>query len=113
MAVARPRLVFHPEIADDLEAIAAYYRELDRSLPARFRIRVREQLDHLAEFQDSGALPFDDFRRVIVKRFPYMIVYRVVRDRVLVLAIISFRRDPNWIRYLASSRSGDQKAKPV
>jgi plasmid stabilization system protein ParE len=107
VAVARSRLVFHPEIVDDLGAIAAYYRELDRSLPARFRSRFREQLDRLTEFPDSGALLFGDFRRVVIKRFPYLLVYRIVSDRVFVLAIISFRRDPNWTRNLVSSRSTD------
>lgn len=107
MAVAKPLLVFHPGILDDLGAIVAYYRELDKSLPARFRSRFREQLRRLIEFPGSGALLFDDVRRVVIKRFPYMIVYRIASDRVFVLAVISFRRDPNWIRHLTSSRSTD------
>ncbi len=105
MAVAKARLIFHPRVADDLGAIVEYYRELDPSLPARLRTRFREQLDRLVDFPASGAPLFDDFRRVVIKRFPYMLVYRIEGDQILVLAVISFRRDPDWIQQIASSRS--------
>jgi plasmid stabilization system protein ParE len=105
MAVARPRLVFHPGVVGDLEAIVAYYAELDGSLPARFRARFSEQVSRLAELPNSGAALFDDFRRIVIKRFPYLIVYRIEGEQVFVLAVVSFRRDPDWIRHIASSRS--------
>ena len=92
---------------------AACRRVLDRALPARLRSRFREQLGRLAEFPDSGTLLFDDFRRIVIKRFPYMIVYRIASDRVFVLAVISFRRDPNWIRHLASSRSTEASTEDI
>ncbi len=107
MAVARSRLVYHPGAAADLEAIIEYFGGLDASLPARFRARFREQVDRLSEFPDFGALLFDEFRRVVIKRFPYMLVYRVRDAEVQVLAIVSFRRDPSWVRQAVSSRSAD------
>jgi plasmid stabilization system protein ParE len=107
MAVARPRLLFHPAIIDDLEAIVTYYAELDESLPSRFRARFREQVSRLRRLPRSGAVLFEDVRRVVIKRFPYLVVYRIQDEQVLVLAVISFRRDPDWIRRIASSRSTD------
>lgn len=48
---------------------------------------------------------FESFRRVPIKRFPYMAVYLVGDDRIDVLALINIRRDPAWITATVSGRS--------
>jgi len=41
--VTRRRLVFHPQVEDDLDAIVAYYAALDPSLPGRATIASRAE----------------------------------------------------------------------
>jgi hypothetical protein len=36
-------LIFHPKVAEDLDAIVAHYAVLDPALPGRFRARLMEQ----------------------------------------------------------------------
>ena len=101
------RLILHPGVEQDLVAIVGYYRERDPQLPARFRARFKDQLDRLVLFPESGAVLFDSYRRTRIHRFPYMAVYRVVDDRIDVLAVVGVRRDPAWIQATVSGR-GDQ-----
>jgi hypothetical protein len=42
--VTRRRLVFHPKVEEDLDAIVAHYGVLDPALPGRFRARFVEQV---------------------------------------------------------------------
>lgn len=67
---------------------------LDPALPARFRARLRDQVERIELFPESGAILFSSYRRVLLKRFPYMAVYLVDDDRFEMLAVLDIRRDP-------------------
>jgi plasmid stabilization system protein ParE len=75
--MSEQHLVFHPAVTEDLESILAYYAERDPALSSRFRARLKEQADRLMMFPESGAILFESYRRVLLKRFPYMVVYLV------------------------------------
>jgi plasmid stabilization system protein ParE len=88
------RLIFHPGVEHDLDQILGYYRERDPALPTGFRARLKDQIDRIRLFPESGALLFEDYRRTSLRRFPFIVVYRVSDDRIDVLAVVSARRDP-------------------
>jgi plasmid stabilization system protein ParE len=77
--VTRLPLVFHPGVEDDVAAIYDYYEQFDPALPSRFDVRLEEQVERVERFPESGAFLFGSYRRVVLKRFPYMAVYVVRR----------------------------------
>lgn len=99
-------LVFHPGVAEDLGSIVAYYADRDPALPARFRARLKEQADRLLMYPESGAILFESYRRVILRRFPCMVVYLASGERIDVLALVDIRRDPAWIEATVAGRAG-------
>jgi plasmid stabilization system protein ParE len=103
--VTTRRLIFHPGVEHDLDQILGYYRERDPALPARFRARLKDQIDRIQLFPESGAVLFESYRRTSLRRFPFMVVYRVGDDRIDVLAVVSARRDPAWIEASVSGRA--------
>jgi len=103
--VTERHLIFHPGVDEDLASILAYYGERDPALPSRFRARLKEQVDRLVLFPESGAILFEAYRRVVLKRFPYMAVYITSGDRIDVLALVSVRRDPEWIEATVAGRA--------
>jgi plasmid stabilization system protein ParE len=103
--VTRRRLVFHPNVEEDLDAIAAHYALLDPALPGRFRSRLLEQVERIELFPESGAILFESYRRALLKRFPYMAVYLVGDDRLELLAVVDVRRDPAWIEATIAERA--------
>ncbi|MEQ6902900.1 type II toxin-antitoxin system RelE/ParE family toxin [Nocardioides sp. YIM 152588] len=98
-------VVFHPAVEDEIAAIYAHYEQFDAVLPGRFEARLDEQVERLAMFPDSGAILFEDYRRVLLTRFPYMAAYVVRDDRIDVLAVVNVRRDPVWIEETVSGRA--------
>ncbi|MGL5809725.1 MAG: type II toxin-antitoxin system RelE/ParE family toxin [Nocardioides sp.] len=98
-------VVFHPAVEVDLAEIYAHYRDFDVVLPERFEARLNEQVERLKMFPESGAILFDAYRRILVKRFPYIVVYRVGEERVNVLAIVSTARDPLVIESTVTERA--------
>lgn len=97
-------VVFHPAVEGDLAAAYAHYHRIDPELPARFLTMLGDQIERLSLFPESGAPVFEGYRRVLVKRFPYLAVYRVIDGRVEVLALVSTRRDPDSIEATLEER---------
>lgn len=100
-------LLFHPEVEGDIAAIYDHYDQFDPALPGRFEARLAEQIERIEMFPESGAVLFEPYRRVLLKRFPYMAVYVVRDDRIDVLAVMGVQRDPAWIEATVSER-GDE-----
>ncbi len=46
----------------------------------------------------------DPYHRLLSKRFPYSVYYRVEENVVSIYAILDNRRDPEWIRKRLSGR---------
>ncbi|MDQ3710411.1 MAG: hypothetical protein M3387_14115 [Actinomycetota bacterium] len=69
--------------------------------------RLDEQVERIGMFPESGVILFESYRRVLLKRFPYMAVYLVGANRIDVLAIVAVRRDPAWIKTTVSERADD------
>ena len=61
-----------------------------------FLIRYSD-IDSLAYFAGMHRIVLG-YHRLLSKRFPFAVYYRVVDDVVLVSAILDCRRNPSWIR---------------
>jgi plasmid stabilization system protein ParE len=60
--------------------------EFLRSLDAALASVEREPLSH--------AIVHANFRRALLRRFPYGLIYEISRDEILIAACIHGRRDP-------------------
>lgn len=105
--MTRRPLVFHPAVEDDIAAIYDHYEQFDPALPGRFEVRLDQQIERIGMFPESGAFLFEPYRRVLLKRFPYMAVYVVRDDRIDVLAVMGVQRDPAWVETTVAER-GDE-----
>ena len=61
-----------------------------------FLIRYSD-IDSLAYFAEMHHVVLG-YHRLLSKRFPFAVYYRVVDEAVLVSAILDCRRNPSWIR---------------
>jgi toxin ParE1/3/4 len=100
--VSRP-LRFHSEALDELTAEAVYYESQSRGLGERFASEVEAATRIAAEFPAMGA-PFKyGTRRVFPKKFPFSVVYRLVANEVVVLAVAPDARKPGYWRHRKSA----------
>jgi plasmid stabilization system protein ParE len=102
--VAAGRVVFHPGASKDYAAAFAWYyargtalasdfeREIDRGIRLVFRNPLR-----WPKFDDQR-------RRLVVRKFPYSIIYELHGNDVVILAVAHGKRRPNYWR----ERSADE-----
>jgi plasmid stabilization system protein ParE len=90
------RLILHPKVYSDVQAIMEYYEQVaSMELADDFYAELRQFMIQAAERPDSFSIRDRDIRRVNLHRFPYHFLFRVIGDAVRVLVVRHHRRHPS------------------
>ena len=96
--MAEVSVFFHPEAEAEFIAAARYYEGQAPNLGAEFVTAVEAAFEGLVGFPEKGR-PFGSrLRRVLVRGFPYSLIYRAEPARVLIVAVAHVRRRPGYWR---------------
>ena len=87
-------LVFRPEVRKELDEAYSWYESQELGLGDDFLEQIDEALDRIYPMPESYPAVYRDVRRAVVRRFPYIIYYRIVSSRVIVTAVFHGRRNP-------------------
>jgi len=94
--MARLPLDFHPEARLEADAAFDYYRERSRRAAEAFYL----ELDNAGIAIQKTPYSWEEYlagtRRYLLKRFPYVIVYRVTEHRIEVVAVAHGHRKPGY-----------------
>lgn len=87
-------LVIAREAVQDVRNAVEYYELQSRGLGEDFlhKVEVRIQLIHRRP--EIFAVEYLDYRRVMIRRFPYAVVYRCDAERVVVYGVFHTSADP-------------------
>ena len=94
--MARLPLEFHPDARTD--AFEAYDWYAERSLEAAdaFQEELQDARRAIQHSPERWANYLLGTRRYLMKRFPFAIVYRLVADRIEIVAVAHGRRKPAY-----------------
>jgi plasmid stabilization system protein ParE len=81
----------------DLEEGYRFYERQTPGLGSYFLDSLYSDIDSLSYFGGIHCIVFGH-HRLLSKRFPFAIYYKIVVDEVLVTAVLDCRRNPSWIR---------------
>ncbi|MGQ0814648.1 MAG: type II toxin-antitoxin system RelE/ParE family toxin [Gemmatimonadota bacterium] len=88
---------FHVTAQAELDQAIAYYESRESGLGGQFLSEVRRILSVLTDFPESGTPIWKTRRRLLLDRFPFGLVYRVLDDgSIRVLAVMHLRRRPGY-----------------
>ena len=89
---------FHPLAADEAKAAERWYRERNEIASARFQRELDRAVDLISERPNAGSPYLGDTRRVMLRRFPFFVVYRANGDTIQIVAVAHARRLPGYWR---------------
>jgi plasmid stabilization system protein ParE len=92
------RIDYHPEAEAELLGAAAHYGRQADALGARFVDEIEQAISTIAVAPLVWPIVEGEVRRYLVRRFPYGVYYRVLPDRLRILAIKHHRRHPEYWR---------------
>jgi plasmid stabilization system protein ParE len=87
-------VVFRPEAQTDLLQTRDWYEEQQPGLGQAFAVAVDEAVIRVEAMPKMYAMVFHDVRRGKLRTYPYLIYYRVLSDRIEVIAVLHGSRDP-------------------
>ena len=89
-------ITLHENADEEFKAAIGFYESRQAGLGEAFFHRVSEGFDLILAQPFAGQVLSDDYRRFLIRQFPYSIVYRVETDRVYVLAVAHWSRRPGY-----------------
>lgn len=88
------KVEFHPLTADDFRQAADFYENKQPGISKIFRVDLYQAID-LITVNPLLFAEVNEIRRALLRRFPYSVLYRVLRDgTVRILAIRHHKRHP-------------------
>jgi plasmid stabilization system protein ParE len=91
-------LAFTPEAEDDLVQARAWYSQISPALADRFSRAVDDGCRLIVQQPLAWPLRAGELRKLVLKRFPYSLLFRVRGDTVTVAAVAHHKRRPGFWR---------------
>lgn len=91
------KLLIHPKVKQEVEEVAAWYREIDPELAQRFVEKVYRAIQQAQEMPLLYRIVREPYRRVFCETFPYQIYFELLDDEniVQVLAVMHQKGHPD------------------
>jgi hypothetical protein len=83
---------------EDLKEGFYFYESQERNVGSYFLESLFSDIESLRLFGGIHSIHFGKYHRLLSKRFPFAVYYRVEENEVRVYAVLDCRRDPAWIR---------------
>ena len=93
------KVEYHPLTVSDLNNAVAYYNQQRPGLGDELRVEVYAAIGRVRSNSSRYVVVEHGIRRCLVHRFPYAVLFRLIRDdSIRVLVIRHHRRHPNFGR---------------
>ena len=91
------RIEYHPAVAGELEEIRDWYQEQSPGLGNDFVDEFERQILVIAAMPRRWMILKGDVRRALMKRFPYVIYFRVIEDAGIRVTVVKHeKRHPGY-----------------
>ncbi len=87
---------FHPEAQAEFIASVSYYEDCQEGLGLDFSGEVFSAIQRIIHFPKSWSKLSKNTRRCLTNRFPFGVIFQVVGDELLIIAVMQLNRKPNY-----------------
>ncbi|KAA3617112.1 MAG: type II toxin-antitoxin system RelE/ParE family toxin [Calditrichaeota bacterium] len=75
-----------------------FYESQKQGIGKYFLDSLYSDIESLQLFAGIHSIHFNNYYRLLSKRFPFAIYYRIEENEIRIYAALDCRRDPAWIR---------------
>ncbi len=86
-------VIIRPRAESDLQEAKAWYERQRAGLGEEFVVELDRALERLAEHPERHPFYYRGFRRLLLRRFPYKLFYRIEGQRVLVFRVLHVKQE--------------------
>ncbi len=93
------KLVFHPDIGQEIKAAYDWYQEKATGLGDDFLAELESSYGAILELPETWPKIRKNFRRFILSKFPFSVIYKQTLNQVIVIAVMHQSRKPYyWVK---------------
>jgi toxin ParE1/3/4 len=92
------RTEFRPEAKRDVLNSRRWYEREEAGLGEVFAQSLAEVIDRIESMPRMYPMAHHDARRAKMRKFPYLVYYRIVEDQIEIIAVLHGSRDPEVSR---------------
>lgn len=93
---SKVRLIrFSSDARKEFEEAARWYETQRRGLGSQFILALEAKLDTIRKSPEIFPIAHHEYRRAILKRFPFAIFFELVNSDIHILAVYHTSREPN------------------
>jgi plasmid stabilization system protein ParE len=91
------RIEYHPDLEQELIEVRAYYNDRSPGLGNEFVDEFERQVLRIASMPERWMVVRGDVRRALMKRFPYVILFRILSEEAIRITVVKHeRRHPGY-----------------
>ncbi len=87
---------FHPEAVAEARAAREWYEARSSEAAKAFISELDEAVEQVAQFPDRWAKYISGTQHYLLRRFPYVVIYRRKTESVQVIAVAHEKRNPGY-----------------
>ncbi len=91
-----PELIFHPDVAIEVKSSYQWYQKQANGLGEDFIHELESAYDAIEELPETWPKFQRGFRRFLLSKFPFSIIYRSEKISLYVVAVMHNSRNPNY-----------------
>lgn len=90
------QLIFHPDVLEEVKRSYQWYQSKAEGLGDDFVSELEGSYQAILEFPEVWPLFQSGFKRYLLSKFPYSIIYRQKDSEIYIVAIMHNRRKPGY-----------------
>ncbi len=91
-----PNLTFHPDVANEVKASYEWYQNQTDGLGDDFLHELESAYQMIVEFPATWPIYNNHYRRFLLGKFPFSLIYREDKNIIYVVAIMHNSRKPGY-----------------
>ena len=88
--------IFHPAASEEIVETTAYYEREVPGLGDSVMTEVERVIGVLCDQPNIGQIVGEEFRRILLARFPCSLIYSIESEQVWLVAVAHHRRRPGY-----------------
>ena len=89
-------LIYHAEAKAETREAAEFYESCRPGLGRDFLSAIESAIERILQFPEGGQRIRGAFRRVLLRRFPYGIIYSLQGEAICIVAVMHLARKPGY-----------------
>lgn len=87
---------FHPEAKEEFSKAINYFENCRSGLGLEFSKEIFTTIQRIIHFSSAWSKFSENTRRCLTNRFPYGVIYQIVEQEVIIIAVMQLNREPEY-----------------